>query len=56
VRFKDAELLGMPVIVIAGRGVANGVLEVRDRLAGTTTEVAIADASQRVLALARGVA
>jgi prolyl-tRNA synthetase len=56
VRFKDAELLGMPVIVIAGRGVANGVLEVRDRLAGTTTEVAIADAPQRVLALARGVA
>jgi prolyl-tRNA synthetase len=56
VRFKDAELLGMPVIVIAGRGVANGMLEVRDRLAGTTTEVAIADAPQRVLALARGVA
>jgi len=56
VRFKDAELLGMPVIVIAGRGVANGVLEVRDRHAGTTTEVAIADAPQRVLALARGVA
>ncbi|MGA1351785.1 MAG: proline--tRNA ligase [Ilumatobacteraceae bacterium] len=56
VRFKDAELLGMPVIVIAGRGVANGMFEVRDRLAGTTTEVAIADAPQRVLALARGVA
>ena len=56
VRFKDAELLGMPVIVIAGRGVANGVLELRDRLAGTTTEVAIGDAAQRVLALARGVA
>ena len=56
VRFKDAELLGMPVIVIAGRGVANGMFEVRDRLAGTTTEVPIADAPQRVLALARGVA
>ncbi|MFM7891168.1 MAG: YbaK/EbsC family protein, partial [Actinomycetota bacterium] len=27
VRFKDAELLGMPMIVIAGRGVAYGVLE-----------------------------
>jgi hypothetical protein len=32
------------------------MFEVRDRLAGTTTEVAIADAPQRVLALARGVA
>ena len=41
VRFKDAELLGMPMIVIAGRGVANGVLEVRDRIAGTTEELPI---------------
>ncbi|MFM7899311.1 MAG: His/Gly/Thr/Pro-type tRNA ligase C-terminal domain-containing protein [Actinomycetota bacterium] len=50
VRFKDAELLGMPMIVIAGRGVANGVLEVRDRNAGTTVEVPIAQAAQHVVA------
>jgi len=50
VRFKDAELLGMPMIVIAGRGVANGVLEVRDRIAGTTVEVPIAQAAQHVIA------
>jgi prolyl-tRNA synthetase len=50
VRFKDAELLGMPMIVIAGRGVANGVLEVRDRIAGTTTEVPITQAAQHVIA------
>lgn len=49
VRFKDAELLGMPMIVIAGRGVANGVLEVRDRIAGTTVEVPIAQAAQHVI-------
>ncbi|MFM8016023.1 MAG: His/Gly/Thr/Pro-type tRNA ligase C-terminal domain-containing protein, partial [Actinomycetota bacterium] len=50
VRFKDAELLGMPMIVIAGRGVANGVLEVRDRIAGTTVEVPIAQAAKHVVA------
>jgi prolyl-tRNA synthetase len=50
VRFKDAELLGMPMIVIAGRGVAKGVLEVRDRIAGTTTEVPISQAAQHVVA------
>lgn len=41
VKFKDAELLGVPIIVVAGRGVANGVVEVRNRIAGTTTEVSI---------------
>jgi prolyl-tRNA synthetase len=50
VRFKDAELLGMPMIVIAGRGVAKGVLEVRDRLAGTTSELPIADVARHVVA------
>lgn len=50
VRFKDAELLGMPLIVIAGRGVAKGVLEVRDRIAGTTTEMPIADVPSHVIA------
>jgi prolyl-tRNA synthetase len=49
VRFKDAELLGMPMIVIAGRGVAKGVLEVRDRIAGTTSEMPIADVARHVI-------
>ena len=31
VKFKDAELLGMPTIVVVGRGLADGVVEVRDR-------------------------
>jgi len=50
VRFKDAELLGMPMIVIAGRGVAKGVLEVRDRIAGTTTEMPIDQVAAHVIA------
>ncbi len=53
VKFKDAELLGMPSIVVAGRGVANGMVEVRNRISGATNEVAIADAPATVLAHAQ---
>ena len=31
VKFKDAELLGVPTIVIVGKGLADGVVELRDR-------------------------
>ena len=48
VRFKDAELIGTPRIIIAGRGVATGVVEVRDRRAGTASEIALADAADFV--------
>jgi prolyl-tRNA synthetase len=39
VKFADAELLGMPTIVIVGRGIANGVVEVRDRRTGERRDV-----------------
>ncbi|WP_127793048.1 proline--tRNA ligase [Agromyces sp. LHK192] len=41
VKFADAELLGMPKIVIAGRGVAEGVVEVWDRKSGERVTVPI---------------
>ena len=31
VKFADAEILGMPTIVVVGRGLADGVVELRDR-------------------------
>lgn len=34
VKFKDAELLGVPWIVVVGRGWADGVVELRDRFSG----------------------
>lgn len=40
VKFKDAELLGVPWIVVVGRGWADGVVELRDRFAGQTRELA----------------
>jgi prolyl-tRNA synthetase len=41
VKFGDAELIGVPVIVIAGRGVADGLVELWDRRTGERTQVPI---------------
>jgi prolyl-tRNA synthetase len=43
VKFKDAELLGVPWIVVVGRGWADGRVEVRNRFTGQTSEVAVGD-------------
>jgi prolyl-tRNA synthetase len=51
VKFKDAELIGVPTIVVAGRGVATGTFELRNRIAGTTAEISIAEAADTVIAL-----
>lgn len=41
VKFGDAELIGIPRIVIVGRGVADGVVELWDRASGERTQVAL---------------
>jgi prolyl-tRNA synthetase len=43
VKFKDAELLGIPTIVVVGRGVADGLIEVRDRRTGDRQDVPMPD-------------
>jgi prolyl-tRNA synthetase len=43
VKFGDAELLGVPTIVIAGRGAADGVVELWDRRSGERRELPAAD-------------
>ena len=48
VKFGDAELLGVPTVLIAGRGVADGVVELWDRRSGERTQVALADAAAAV--------
>ena len=54
VKFKDAELLGMPTIVTVGRGLADGNVEVRDRATGEREEVAVGDAAAHLAELVRG--
>ncbi|HIT76672.1 MAG TPA: proline--tRNA ligase [Candidatus Avipropionibacterium avicola] len=41
VKFADAELLGMPTVVVVGKGLADGVVEVRDRRTGEREDVAV---------------
>ncbi|MDJ0323065.1 proline--tRNA ligase [Cryobacterium sp. PH31-AA6] len=43
VKFGDAELIGIPRIVIVGRGAADGIVELWDRRSGERTQVAVAD-------------
>ena len=50
VKFGDAELLGVPTIVIVGRGAADGVVELWDRRSGTRTEVRVAELVAEVTA------
>ncbi|MFI9009601.1 proline--tRNA ligase [Actinosynnema sp. NPDC053489] len=54
VKFADAELVGVPTIVVVGRGLANGLVEVKDRRTGEREEVPVADAVGRLLAAVRG--
>jgi prolyl-tRNA synthetase len=48
VKFNDADLLGMPTIVVVGRGLQRGVIEVKDRRSGERTDVEVADAAAHI--------
>ncbi len=41
VKFADAELIGVPTILVVGRGLASGVVEVKDRATAERTEVPV---------------
>ena len=43
VKFKDSELIGVPTIVVVGKSLENGVIEIKDRRP-VTDEVPVADA------------
>ncbi|QPK94601.1 proline--tRNA ligase [Actinomyces sp. zg-332] len=44
VKFKDAELLGIPYILVVGRGLENGLVEIKTRATGESIEVPIEEA------------
>ena len=54
VKFKDAELMGIPTIVVVGKSLSEGNVEIRDRHLGTNTPVALDDAVAHVLNVVRG--
>ena len=41
VRFKDAELIGVPTIVVCGRGIDDGSVEIKDRRSGARIDLPI---------------
>ena len=51
VKFKDAELIGIPVIVVVGKALENGNVEVRVRKSGEKLEVALAGAVDAIAGL-----
>ncbi|MFC7494859.1 MULTISPECIES: proline--tRNA ligase [unclassified Nocardioides] len=53
VKFKDAELLGVPTIVVVGKGLADGTIEVKDRASGDREDVAANHVVDHVVRLVR---
>jgi prolyl-tRNA synthetase len=55
VKFNDSELIGVPLIVVVGKRLADGVVEIKDRASGERTDVALESAvptiTERVRAL-----
>ena len=51
VKFKDAELIGIPVIVVVGKALENGNVEIRVRKSGEKSEIAVAGAVDAIAAL-----
>ena len=54
VKFADAEILGMPTSVVVGRGLKDGLVEIRDRRSSERRDVAVADVVAQVLDEVRG--
>jgi prolyl-tRNA synthetase len=51
VKFKDAELIGIPVLIVVGKSLADGKIELRNRKTGEKSEVALDQAVAAVAAL-----
>ena len=54
VKFADAELVGVPTIVVVGRGLVNGVVELKDRRSGERSEIARDGAVALLTGVVRG--
>jgi prolyl-tRNA synthetase len=56
VKFKDAELIGVPTIVIVGKGLEAGTIEIKDRATGDRREVPVAEIVEAIVAEVSGAA
>ena len=53
VKFKDAELIGVPTILVVGKGLVDGTVEVKDRASGERNDVPADQAVDHVVGLVR---
>ncbi len=53
VKFKDAELIGVPTIVVVGKGLVDGVVEVKDRATGERENVGVDEVADHLLRVVR---
>lgn len=51
VKFKDSELIGVPTIVVVGKSLADGVIEVKDRGTGVRVSVPVDEAAAHLIGL-----
>ncbi|MFG1813030.1 proline--tRNA ligase [Kribbella sp. NPDC049174] len=54
VKFKDAELIGVPTIAVVGKGLVDGTIEVKDRRSGDRTDVPVAEVVDHLVSVVRG--
>jgi prolyl-tRNA synthetase len=54
VKFKDAELLGIPTIAVVGKGLADGTIEVKDRRSGDRTDIPVDQIVDHLVSVVRG--
>ncbi|WP_394616286.1 proline--tRNA ligase [Lentzea sp. JNUCC 0626] len=54
VKFADAELVGIPTILVVGRGLKDGVVEVKDRKSGERADVPVAEVVDHLVQVVRG--
>ena len=50
VKFNDSELIGVPLIVVVGKKLIEGVVEIKDRASGERSDVAVQDAVSSIVA------
>ncbi|MFI0433708.1 MAG: proline--tRNA ligase [Candidatus Nanopelagicales bacterium] len=54
VKFNDSELIGVPTIVVVGRKLGDGVIEIKDRVTGERRDVELVGAVGNIVAMVRG--
>ena len=55
VKFKDAELIGIPVIVVIGKALEQGNVEIRVRKSGEKSEVAVETALEAIISTLKSI-